>query len=102
MLKKFPSDKINGTKNALFFFRELQLITVLLLIFHPYISWSTRFVSLKLYVFLLKFTFLFNETYGYLYSFTLKRRNSFQHENDSKVTHSFAPKLWFLSCNKKF
>ena len=111
MLKKFPSDKINGTKNALFFFRELQLITVLLLIFHPYISWSTRFVSLKLYVkfsifasvsFLLKFTFLFNEMYGYFYSFTLKRRNSFQHENDSKVTHSFAPKLWFLSCNKKF
>ena len=28
--KKFHSDKINGAKNA-FFFRELQLITVLLL-----------------------------------------------------------------------
>ena len=27
MLKKFPSDKINVTKNALFFFRELQLIS---------------------------------------------------------------------------
>ena len=27
MLKKVPSDKINGTKNALFFFRELQLIS---------------------------------------------------------------------------
>ena len=35
MLKKFPSDKINVTKNALFF-RELQLVTVLLLI-HDFI-----------------------------------------------------------------
>ena len=25
MLKKIPSDKISGTKDALFFFRELQL-----------------------------------------------------------------------------
>ena len=31
-VKKFPSDKINGTKN---FFRELQLIKVLLLIRDP-------------------------------------------------------------------
>ena len=29
MLKKFPSDNINGTKNALIFFREVQLIAVL-------------------------------------------------------------------------
>ena len=36
MLKIFPSDKINGTKNALFFFREHQLITVLLLICDSY------------------------------------------------------------------
>ena len=73
MLKKFPSDKINGSKNVLFFFRELQLITVLLLICHSYMSWSTRFVSLKLCVgfsifdsvsFLLKFIFLFNKMHG--------------------------------------
>ena len=30
MLKKFPSDKITSTKNALFFFRELQF-TILIL-----------------------------------------------------------------------
>ena len=36
--KKFPSDKTNGTKNTLFFFRELQLITVLLLICDSYMS----------------------------------------------------------------
>ena len=31
-----------------FFFRELQLITVLLLIRDSYMSWSSRLVSLKL------------------------------------------------------
>ena len=38
MLKKFPTDKINGTKNAFFFLRELQLIAVLLLIYDSYMS----------------------------------------------------------------
>ena len=32
IFKKFPSDKLSSTKNDLFFFGELQLITVLLLI----------------------------------------------------------------------
>ena len=67
MLKKIPSDKINGTKS------ELQLITVLLLICDSHMSWSTRFVSLKLGVgfslfdsaaFLLKFIFSFNKMQG--------------------------------------
>ena len=53
-----------------FFFRELQIITALLLIYNSYMSWNTRFVSLKLCVgfsifdslsFLLKFIFLFNK-----------------------------------------
>ena len=74
ILKKFPLDKINGTKNALFFFREHQLITVLLLICDSSISWSTRFVSVKLCLrfsvfdsvsFLLKFIFLFNKILGH-------------------------------------
>ena len=38
MLKKFPSGKIKDTKNAPFFFRELQLITVLLLICDSYMG----------------------------------------------------------------
>ena len=68
-LKKFPSDKINVTKMHSFLFCELQLITVLLLICNSYMSWNTRFVSLKLCVwfsifhsvsFLLKIIFLFN------------------------------------------
>ena len=53
-----------------FFFREFQLITVLLLIRNFYMSWSTRFVSQKvikgyfifcLVSFLLEFIFLFNK-----------------------------------------
>ena len=47
MLKKFPSDKINVSKNALFFSRELQL--QLLLLTCNYTSWNTWFISLKLY-----------------------------------------------------
>ena len=48
MLKKFPSNKIKCTKNVFFFFRELQLITVLLLTCDSYMSWNTRLVYLKL------------------------------------------------------
>ena len=55
-----------------FFFRELQLITILLFICDSYMS--TSFVSLKLCVgfsifdfasFLLKFIFLFNKMHGF-------------------------------------
>ena len=71
--KKFTSYKINGIKNALFFFREQQLIIVLLLISDFNMSWSANFVSLKLCVgfsicdfvpFLLKFTFFFIKMHG--------------------------------------
>ena len=65
-------------KSTLFFFRELQLTTVLLLIHDSYMSWNTKFVSLKVCVgfsisdsvmFLLKFIFLFNKKHG-LFDFT--------------------------------
>ena len=60
MLKKFPSDKINGTEMSSFLFRELQLTTVLLLVCDSYLSWSTRFVPLKLFVeFLISIPFRF-------------------------------------------
>ena len=72
ILKKFPSDKINVQKMPSFFFCELQLITVLLLICNSHVSWNTMFVSLKLCtgfsisdsVSFLKFIFLFNKMYG--------------------------------------
>ena len=67
--KKNPSEKMTVTKNAPFFFPELQLITVLLSIHNSYVRWSARFISLKLCVgfsifdsvlFLLKLVFLFS------------------------------------------
>ena len=73
MLIKFSSGKIKGAKNALFFFRELQLVTVLRFICDSCMSWNTRFVSLKMGVgfsffnsfpFLLKLWFLFNKMCG--------------------------------------
>ena len=97
MLKKFPSIKINSTKNPLIFFRELQVITVLLLVSDSYMSWSTRFVSLNMcegfsifdsVLYSLKFIFLFKN----LDSLTLKRHNSFQNYNNGKATQSFAPR----------
>ena len=80
-----------------FFFRGLQLITVLLLIWDSYMSSSTRFVSLKLFVgfaifhsvsFSLKFIFLFNK----MHWLTLKRPNSFQNQINIKATYSFVPR----------
>ena len=43
--RELVRDVLNITKNALFFFCELQLITVLLLIFNSYTSWSACFIS---------------------------------------------------------
>ena len=72
-VKKISSDKINLTKTPSFLFRELRLITVLLLICDFYTNQNARFISLKPYVrfsifnsvpFLLKFIFLFNKMYG--------------------------------------
>ena len=99
MLKKFPSDKMNGTEMLFLFFRERQLITVSLLICDSYMSWSTRFVSLTLCVgcsisdfvvsFLLKFIFLIK----CMDSLNLKCHNYFQNENNRKATYSLAPRF---------
>ena len=78
-----------------FFFRELQLIAVLLLIDNSKNSRSTRFISLKLCVgfsifdsvsFLLKFILLFNKNTDF---FPLKRHNSFQNTSNRKARYSF-------------
>ena len=98
MLKIFPSDKINVTKIQSFLFCELQLITVLLLIRNSYMSWSTWFISLKLWVefsifysvsFLLNLIFLFSKSID---SPILKLHNFFQNKNNRKATHRFAPR----------
>ena len=77
-----------------FFFCVLQLMTVLLLIYNSYASWSTWFISLKLFVgfrifysisFLLNLTFCSTKSMS---SLTLKRQNS----SHKRATHSFAPR----------
>ena len=85
------------------FFREHQIITVLLLIRNTYRAYQLkrkvhlsktvcgifhfwfRLVFIKVYI----FVFLFNKSID---SLTLKRDNSFQNLNNRKVTHSFAPR----------
>ena len=75
MLEKNPSDKMNVTNNTVFLLSLApKLIIVLLLICDSYMSWSARFISLKVSVgcsvfdsatFLLKFIFLIKEKYGF-------------------------------------
>ena len=86
-----------------FFFRELQLIIVLLLSRNSYMSWSTWSISLKLRVGFSVFdstSFSLNFIYLFIYLFfqqkadslTLKRHNSFQNKSNRKATRSFARK----------
>ena len=76
-----------------FFFREIKLITVLLLLCDSYMSWSTRLVSIKLmwdFPFLIPFSSsLYFCSSKCMDSLTLERHNSFQNENNIKATHSF-------------
>ena len=102
MLKKLSSDKINGTKNALFFLSRAPT--------HHSFNFDLRFLyELKRGIFnfrfrsvLLKFTFLFNKMHGLFKTLKrhLKRHNSFQNENNRKATNNFAPRP--LISNKKF
>ena len=105
----FEQNKQN--KLLSFFYHELQLITVLLLIRYSYTSWSTWFITLKLCVgfsifnsvsFLLKFTLSFSFKKKSLFDFKM----SYDHFQNKKVTgkpHTvLLPDLWFLHCNKKF
>ena len=73
MLKKFRSDKINGTKNALFFLSRAQTHHSFTFDLRFLDELKHKFVSLKLCVgfsifdsvsFLLKFIFLFNKMHG--------------------------------------
>ena len=97
-LKKLSSDKINGTKNTLFFFHVLQLVTDLLLIYDSYMSWSTRLVSQKLCVVFSIFDsvpFLFYLSLNFcsrkcMNPLTLKCQNV--NWNNRNATHGFAPR----------
>ena len=74
MLKKFLSEKINGTKIFSFFFRELQLILVLTLICNSHLVHLSKTVC---YILHSRFRSVFIKGYV-LVLVTLKRHNSFQ------------------------
>ena len=109
MLKKFPSDKINGTKNALFFLsrapthhsftfnlrflyelkHKVRLSKTVCGIFH----FRCRFVFIKVYIF------------AGQNAWTLWFKNviiSFKIKTIEKPHIYLLSDLWFLRCNKKF
>ena len=107
MLKKISSVTKTLQKMHLFFFRELRLITVLLLIHKSYTGWSTSFISVKQWYFpfsippcfFLSLYFCSAKRRG---SLTLKCYNSFKNKNNRKKTHSFAPKLLVFKLQQEF
>ena len=93
MLQKFHSDKINVTKNALFFLSRAatdhsfafnsQFLYELKHKVHMCVAFSIfDFIS-----FLLKFIFLFNKKHG-LFNVIIPSRK----KNNRKATHRFAPR----------
>ena len=98
MLRKFPLDKISGTKNALLFLLRAASHHSFNFNFRFLLCWSTRFVFLNLCVgfsifdsvsFLLKFIFRSTKSMA---SLNLKHYNSFQNESNRKATQKFAPR----------
>ena len=99
MVQKMPS----------FFFHQLQFITVLLLICDSYMSWNTKFVSLKLCAefsifdsvlcFIIVYIFVQQHAWIlWLYNIVIPIKI----EIIKKPHTVLLPVLWFLSCNKKF
>ena len=91
MLKKLPLNKISGTKNALFFLSRgpthhsftFNFRILYQLKYKVGLSKTVhRIFHFRFCFFFIKFIFLFN------------KQNSFQNQNNRKVTYSFAP--WAL------
>ena len=91
MLKKLPLNKISGTENALFFLSRGPThhsftfnFRILYQLKHKVGLSKTvhRIFHFRFRFFFIKFIFLFN------------KQNSFQNQNNRKVTYSFAP--WAL------
>ena len=80
-------------KTSSFFFSELQLITILLLIFNSCISCRTSFVSLKLRVWDFPFSIPFRFCYSLcFYSTECTDYLNWKCHHSSKVTYRFAPR----------
>ena len=84
MFKKFPSNKINVTKNPLFFLLRA-------LSYHSFTFNSVHLSKTVSGIFYFRCSLVFIEVYIFFNSLTLKRHNSFQKKNNRKATHSFAP-----------
>ena len=83
MLKKFPSEKINGTKMLSFFFRELQLISFTFNLRFLYeLKYKVRLSKTVYWIFHFRFRFVFTIVYIFVqqiaWTLILKRHNSFQ------------------------
>ena len=107
MLQKIPLEKINVTKNALFFLSRVPTHHSLLLICDSYMSWSIRFVSLKLFVgfcnsdsisFLWKFILLFIKMHGH---FDFKTSWFLSKSKNRKVAHSLLPSPLLFKLQQK-
>ena len=93
-MKKFPSDKTNVTKNALFFLSRTlthHSYTFTLLFLYElkhmvYLSLTVCRIS-DFVSFLLNLSFCSTKSMD---SLTLKRHNSFRNKNNRKATHSLA------------
>ena len=96
MLTKFPSDKLNVSKNALFLFLLFFFLasskSPVLLLTEAQVHLSKTVCG----IFPLQFRLVFIKLYIFIQkradSLTLKRHHSFQNKNNRKITHSFAPK----------
>ena len=74
-LTKFPSDKINGTKNALFFISQAPTDYSFLLVCDSYMILKVRLSKNFCGILISSFVFLFIKMHS---SLTLKHHNSFQ------------------------
>ena len=99
--------KIVVGKNLLF--RDLQLMTVLFLMDDFYMSWKNkcRFSKRSCGIFHFWFGFVFNWSFPLcpiknMDSLTSKSYNSFQNQNNRKVTHFVAPRSLIFNKNNKF
>ena len=106
--KNSLGDNNRYKKCILLFLLELQLITALLLIRDSYISWSTKFVSLKVFggfsifdsvSFLIKVYISVQK--NALFSLTVRRHNSFQNWNNRKTPHAFVIRSLIFKLQQK-
>ena len=98
ILQKFPSDKLNGTKNALFFLSRAPTnhtftFNCLFLYELKHMVQLSRTVRgifhFRFRLIFIVYIFVQQKTWTLL---ALKRHNSFQNKKNKKTTHSFAPR----------